>query len=602
MAALQTTMCLFPALFISHVALAQNTTCATAVKVSAGSYWVGGIQGGDGFIDSPCHTTPGYGNDALWFMYSAPITGEVTVSSCLGAISMDSRLTIFTGTCGNLQCIAAADDNCTTTGPFWEQTASSVTFDVIAGITYYIEWDETAGTSAYQWTLTECVGTASGTTYVDVDADGVHDPGEVGWPMILEVDPGDQQFWSNGPYAHCSINGTYTITVASPPPHHVQSPAGHSYTVTTPDQEFPGLDFGFWPIPGIHDGKANVSYNWAWIGHVQSIHFQIRNIGTEPMTPTVTITLDPLQSYVGGPEPPTSVNGQELVWSWPTMAPGEIEFVSFTQYTSLDAIPYEPVVTYLELSIAEDDVDMSNNYSVLVVPARVGCDPNDKQVNEVTITPEDVADQKYLEYTVRFQNTGNAPASNVVVVDTLDADLDLSTFEMLGATHDHVLSINNGLATWAFPNIMLPDSTSDLEGSQGAFFYRVAPKTSLVLGDEITNRADIYFDFNEPVLTNTTVTVVALETDIPEPCIGVGLSVHPSPGSGVVTVRWASAQLNNARFSVLDALGRTVHTSSMNGSRANGQDVDLSFLPQGSYVARLTSDTSEASTRFVIQR
>ncbi len=69
-----------------------------------------------------------------------------------------------------------------------------------------------------------------------------------------------------------------------------------------------------------------------------------------------------------------------------------------------------------------------------------------------------------------------------------------------------------------------------------------------------------------------------------------------------MNIRWNDAQLNNARFSVLDALGRTVHTSSMNGSTANGHDMDLSFLPQGSYVARLIGDTGEASTRFVIQR
>ena len=128
----------------------------------------------------------------------------------------------------------------------------------------------------------------------------------------------------------------------------------------------------------------------------------------------------------------------------------------------------------------------------------------------------------------------------------------------------------------------------------------MAPKTSLIIGDQLTNRADIYFDYNVPVLTNTTVTTVELNTGMAATGLGHGLVVAPSPSNGMVSLRWNDALLNNARFDVLDALGRTVYSVRMSQAN-NNHSMDLSFLAEGSYVARL-SGTTEVWTRFVIQR
>ena len=217
-----------------------------------------------------------------------------------------------------------------------------------------------------------------------------------------------------------------------------------------------------------------------------------------------------------------------------------------------------------------------------------------------SISPDDVADQKLLEYTINFQNTGTAPAVNIIVKDSLDADWDLSTFEMVGATHAYTLTVNEQVAIWSFANIMLPDSTTDEPASHGSIHYRMAPKNSLSLGDHLTNRADIYFDYNAPVLTNTTVTTVELSTGIEESVLRNGLAVSPSPSTGLVNMRWSDARLNNGRLTVTDALGRVVHASSISSS-TNVRSLDLSFLPAGSYVARLSGAT-EAWARFVIQR
>ena len=127
---------------------------------------------------------------------------------------------------------------------------------------------------------------------------------------------------------------------------------------------------------------------------------------------------------------------------------------------------------------------------------------------------------------------------NVVIKDSLDGDWDLGTFEMIGATHPYTVTVNNEVAIWTFANIMLPDSSIDPLGSHGSFHYRMAPKSTLVLGDQLTNRADIYFDYNEPVLTNTTVTTVALPTGIDAVTVNNGLRMHPSPSNGQVNITW----------------------------------------------------------------
>ncbi|MBU0486390.1 MAG: hypothetical protein KKD31_00390, partial [Bacteroidetes bacterium] len=135
-------------------------------------------------------------------------------------------------------------------------------------------------------------------------------------------------------------------------------------------------------------------------------------------------------------------------------------------------------------------------------------DPNDK----LLVTPKgcgpfgNISGDETLTYRVRFQNTGNAPAHNVVLKDVLDADLDLSTLKVIASSHP-------GIRTELFPantlifsyiGIELPDSGADYEGSNGYVIFSIRPKSNLPDGTTITNEVAIYFDLNEPVITNST--------------------------------------------------------------------------------------------------
>ncbi|AHM60016.1 hypothetical protein D770_08775 [Flammeovirgaceae bacterium 311] len=147
-------------------------------------------------------------------------------------------------------------------------------------------------------------------------------------------------------------------------------------------------------------------------------------------------------------------------------------------------------------------------------------DPNDKQVVPAGITANhNIMGDEFLEYTIRFQNTGTAAAINIRITDKLDRNLDLSTLKIGAASHpmtwegETMGSIAS--ITWRFNNINLPDSNANEPASHGFVKFRIRPKQSLEKGTIIKNKADIYFDFNSPVTTNEVFNTIGLPELVP---------------------------------------------------------------------------------------
>lgn len=139
----------------------------------------------------------------------------------------------------------------------------------------------------------------------------------------------------------------------------------------------------------------------------------------------------------------------------------------------------------------------------------------------------------WFTYTIHFQNTGSAPAINIRLKDTLDVHLDASTFEMLGYSHPAITSISGNVLTVTFNNIMLPDSTTDHDGSMGYFQYRIKPLPNLPLGSQIENTAYIYFDYNAPVITNTTQSNFDFFTGVKDVTNKNSFVLYPNPSDGL---------------------------------------------------------------------
>ncbi len=133
-------------------------------------------------------------------------------------------------------------------------------------------------------------------------------------------------------------------------------------------------------------------------------------------------------------------------------------------------------------------------------------DPNEKIAEPTGLGDANLIERNWdLEYTVYFQNTGNDTAFTVEIIDTLSEFLDVSTLRINGGSHPFSWEINqDNELKFLFENILLPDSTTDLLGSQGFVEYVIRPKATVPFNTQINNTANIYFDFNEPIITNTT--------------------------------------------------------------------------------------------------
>ena len=243
------------------------------------------------------------------------------------------------------------------------------------------------------------------------------------------------------------------------------------------------------------------------------------------------------------------------------------------------------------------------------LPITGSYDPNDKQAFPRGFTTQNIVQPgTEMEYLIRFQNTGTDTAFTVVVEDMLSSDLDPTSFKMGAASHNYNVEMENvagrNQLRWTFNNILLPDSTTDELGSNGFIQFRISPKANTPLGTEVRNSADIFFDFNPPIVTNQTlttfdtisftdpslsgaVTVTALQGTVSATNSNAA-SVFPNPTQGNLTVWWPKA-ITNATVTLMDLTGRRLQTKMVNGSRT---ELDLSSYGTGTYVLQVVTKSS----------
>lgn len=192
-------------------------------------------------------------------------------------------------------------------------------------------------------------------------------------------------------------------------------------------------------------------------------------------------------------------------------------------------------------------------------------DPNDKQafpkgVGADKITKANTA----LEYMIRFQNTGTDTAFNVRIEDQLSELLDISTVKPGASSHPYSFSIKGErLMEFRFDNILLPDSTTNLEASNGFVKFSVEQVADNPIGSLIENTAGIYFDFNDPVITNTVQHLIGepLVSSNDEPERGlIQANVIPNPFTESTLIQIDNMEDQPLQITLFDYLGRKVRT------------------------------------------
>jgi uncharacterized repeat protein (TIGR01451 family) len=223
-------------------------------------------------------------------------------------------------------------------------------------------------------------------------------------------------------------------------------------------------------------------------------------------------------------------------------------------------------------------------------------DPNDKTGYPIGQTELNyIQPNQQLQYVIRFQNTGTDTAFTVVIRDTLDTDLNIFTVTPGVSSHLYDFRMYGPrVLEWTFNNINLPDSSTNQAGSNGFVTFHLEQTPNLAPGTEITNDADIYFDFNDPIITNTTihriyegfVSVLNLEELSQN---GKPLLIYPNPTTNSITIKGEKNM--NQSFIIFDQMGREVFKGKLNGVST---DVNLSPLSKGIYILKIDGNYKPA--------
>lgn len=248
------------------------------------------------------------------------------------------------------------------------------------------------------------------------------------------------------------------------------------------------------------------------------------------------------------------------------------------------------------------DCSTVNNAGSLLQLVGNSYDPNDKVVARPDAAIQffgdetqfiDAMTQEALTYTIRFQNTGTAPAQNIYIIDTLDADLDWSSFTMIQASHNmQVVNLGNGIMRFEFPNIWLADSTTNEPASHGHLVYRIMENAANHYGTEIENTAYIYFDWNDPIITNTTYNFNNWIEGLTEGS-AQNIHVYPNPASESLTISCEG----DFDYQLVDLSGRIVSS----GSATDSESITISNAAVGIYQLNVQSNQGNSSLKVVKQ-
>jgi uncharacterized repeat protein (TIGR01451 family) len=424
----------------------------------------------------------------------------------------------------------------------------------------------------------------SGRVFWDDNNNGVQDGTEKGVAgMVLSLNSYFQQIVTDSLgnyelYAYFDGSDAVLKPNTQPFPYTTISPA--SYTVQASGS---GFNFAVYKTPGIQD--LGVTCYMAGVprpGFESNYYITASNLGTTEENGVVTFTLDPQLIYVSSNPPANTISGNTLTWN--------LDGLGYLDVRSLELRVKTPATTLIgahvisTATISPTDPNPVNNTAVSDEEVKGSYDPNDKlEAHNGTISRDQVNAGEALVYTIRFQNTGNAAAEKVIVADQLPILLDPAGIQVLDASHAYTMDLRgNGYVEFTFDMINLPDSASNQAASQGYVRFAVQIRKEAPRAAEVRNTANIYFDFNTPIVTPPAI------TKIQEGVTGVSdltdkagdLRVMPNPSSGRFTVQMPEGVAMRGSLLVYNQNGGLVW-------QGRGNTVDLGNCPTGLYYAFL---------------
>ena len=539
----------------------EGNTCSNPIPLSCSDGSTSGMTVGVANDNATSGATacggPSTGGQR-WFVYQAAFNSQVTVSTIGALTNFDTYLKVFTGSCGNLTCVVQNDD---VPGTNFQ---SQCVFTAVAGTAYLIRaggfvtmqgtfgltidcgggcldeaacnynpgapfddgsctfgaacygcTDPTANNYAPSAVYNEgCQYTPTIRVFHDLNGDGIrqfNEPGLANWAIYVPA-LGATVFTNASGVAGISLpTGTFDLELVNDNTNWTSTNSSN-LSVTVPGSM--SVAFGLVPssgetffVAGPYDGFWDIIH--CSDGYESGVF--LNNTGAVDLNGTLTMTCSTLYT----PEAdayltiaPDQVAAGFAQWNINAYTPGSNGLFSF----HIDGSgPINLGVTYnfvFHLILHDANGDEIYNQEWTTTP-HVACayDPND-----LTASPEGYSDQHFIlpgervQFRVRFQNTGNLPAEDILIVDDLNPQVfDISTFSPMYGSNSYTACLHDdGTIDFIFNDIYLPDIISDEEGSHGFVVYEVSAREDLMPGTVLYNQADIFFDANPAIITNET--------------------------------------------------------------------------------------------------
>jgi hypothetical protein len=428
---------------------------------------------------------------------------------------------------------------------YWNSVTS---WPVTATLT--ISNDSTGCTSSVTETidLNDYTFYVCGTMYWDANNNNVIDDSEAGL-AFQNIEITDQN--NNVMIVQTASDGTYCVELN----------LANGYTLFPQNSDYPNanyypsyfstyggwnggtnyVNFGTYYVIGEPDVNVNCQTSYV-ISAVSGtwLIVTVSNDSDQIVSGNLEINSGSFESFVGTPDMEGVFSNENSTFTATlTLQPFEQDGVLL--YVQLDPtapLNYSQFITAsFELTSGEDaNADDNSCISQQIVVGSF--DPNDKQVSPQGNGPQGSIEPStdWLTYRINFQNTGTAPAHDVRIEDEISNHLDMSSLEVIATSHTCFTTMVDQHVKFEFNNIMLPDSSANEPESHGFVVYRIRVLPNLPDQTQINNTAAIYFDFNEPIITNTTVNTIDYLINSVGTNSALQVSAFPNPASDELNV------------------------------------------------------------------
>lgn len=443
--------------------------------------------------------------------------------------------------------------------------------------------------------------TISGYLFFDANSNGIMDAGEL--PIA------NQMIMIGVFYTYTNSNGYYSLMVPMGLYDIVYTPTNFYSTgtitttaitvnVTQNGISYGNNNIGLYMAPGqvdlgitIHPSTTVTPGFGAWYS------VSVCNYGATPTGATVLMQYDPVltPNYQSPAANLVNTTNQLLTWNIASINPGACVSLWVT-FNALVGTPLgQSTMEFVSVSPTTGIDNNFNNNTDTIHQIVVGSwDPNNKLVDYTnlndpsTLLVSGIDPNQEIRYTINFQNTGNAPAHNVVVVDEMSTNLDINSYQFVGSSHACDIMRNGTTTNYKFMNIMLPDSTNDEPNSHGYVSFKVNAIAGLNIGEQIIDYSNIYFDFNAAVSTNDAIVTLVGMTGAPRISEN-DLTVYPNPANEYVSINLNTTLDGTALISIFDLSGKLAMQQERElKSGFNKLIVNTTTLDKGMYVMQLT--------------